>query len=223
MSEKQPHIIIIDGAPGSGRKMLCFELTLTLLYNNQKTALLLSADSPLHRILDERRQAYPQLPLPQVITRSQFVGQNNNFDAVIIPEITAEDELAVNADTYITLIPKDRKNINRFQKDTAYINSMWELKKKIAAARKRSLNWVVCENFTAQKNNGTSITPLTDKAKTCGFRLAPPLADRKPYRLYTEGVSAQDKTFPELKNQMRYDDICAKREIIKLAEFIFNA
>lgn len=223
MSENQTHIIIIDGAPCSGRKMLCFELALVLLYNNQKTALLLDTDSPIHNTLAERQKMYPLLLLPQIITREQLAEQANKFDAVIVPEVNSNDDIAINAGTYITIIPKDKKNINRFQNDAAYINSIWELKKKIAATHKRSLNWIVCEN-TLTKNNTKTVTPmLVNKAKTCGFRLAPPLSYRKPYFLNATGISAQDKMLPELKNKMQYEDICAKREIIKLAEFIFNA
>lgn len=219
----ESHIIIIDGAQGSGRKMLCLELALALLYNNQKTALLLAPDSLLRKTLSERKKIHPALPSPQILTRDDYMKQNNNFDAIIIPETSAADELAVNAGTYITIIPKDRKNINRFYNDTTYVNAMWELKKKIAATHKRSLNWIVCENNTLGKNTVAPSPILANKAKICGYRLAPPLANRKPYFLNATGISPQDKSLPELKNQMNYEDICAKREVIKLAEFIFNA
>ena len=60
-----------------------------------------------------------------------------------------------------------------------------------------------------------------------GFRAAPPLNFRHPYQNAVSGISAQDKTlspefFPELAKQLTYEDICAKREILKLAEFIFS-
>jgi hypothetical protein len=60
-------------------------------------------------------------------------------------------------------------------------------------------------------------------AKMYGFRVAPMLNRRQAYLSLAEGCSAQDKSEAVLKSQMTYEDICAKREIIKLAEFIFNS
>jgi hypothetical protein len=55
-----------------------------------------------------------------------------------------------------------------------------------------------------------------------GFRLCPPLNKRQAYQNNFLGLSAQDKTTGNLNKYLTYDDICAKREIIKLAEFIFS-
>lgn len=216
------HTIIIDGANGSGRKMLGFELALVLLYNMQKTALLLTPNSTLKQTILARQTQYPNLPTPQILNREDFIKKNNEFDAIIIPEINAFDDLAINSSTYITLIPQKKKYINNFEKDINYINSIWELKKKIAANHKRTLNWVICENNLFSNNSSVPSAQLEKLAKTYGFRLAPPLTNRKTYFLNHIGISAQDKNTPQLTEQMSYEDICAKREIIKLAEFIFG-
>ncbi|MCM1322737.1 MAG: division plane positioning ATPase MipZ [Acetobacter sp.] len=221
MPEIKAHVIIIDGESGVGKKMLGFELALTLLYNQQKTALLLSPDSPLKKTLDLRKQNFPQLPHPNLISREEFHTAINNYDAIIIPT-TATDELAITAETFITLLPKNKKSIINFQKNKTYINTLWELKKKRAASYRRSLDWVICENNLKNKNNTEPSIELTKIAKMYGFRLCPPLNNRSTYQANVNGISAQDKVITELNNQLTYEDICAKREIIKLAEFIFS-
>lgn len=221
MPENKAHIIIVDGETGVGKKTFCFELALVLLYNQQKTALVLSADSPLHQTLHLRKTQFPELPLPAILTRESFSENTNNYDAIIIPS-TAADEFAVAAETFITLLPKNKKTSSRFKQNVMYINKLWELKKKIAAGYGRSLDWIVCENNLKDKNTDEPSAELLQAAKMYGFRLCPPLNRREAYAANIHGLSAQDKTTASLKNSLTYDDICAKREIIKLAEFIFS-
>lgn len=221
MSDTNAHIIIVDGETGVGKKTFCFELALILLYNQQKTALLLAADSPLRKTLHLRKTQFPQLPIPTIITREEFSAKANDYDAVIIPA-TATDELAIKAETFITMLPQNKKALSRFKQNAPYINKLWELKKKIAANYGRSLNWIVCENNLKEKNNTEPSTELFQAAKMYGFRLCPPLNRRNAYQANGCGLSAQDKTHALLKDSLTYDDICAKREIIKLAEFIFS-
>ncbi len=222
MPDNKAHIIIVDGASGTDRKTFCFELALILLYNQQKTALLLSADSPLRQTLNIRKTEFPQLPLPAVLTREEFAQKSNEYNAVIIPT-AATDELAAMAETYITLLPKDKKVASRFKQNVMYINGLWELKKKIAATHGRSLDWVVCENNLKEKYCSEPSAELFQAEKMYGFRLCPPLNRRNAYQANARGLSAQDKSFAPLKESLTYDDICAKREIIKLAEFIFSS
>ena len=99
---------------------------------------------------------------------------------------------------------------------------MWELKKKIASNYNKSLNWVICENNLKNKSTDIPSRELTQMAKMYGFRVAPPINKRSSYLNTLEGISSQDKTNTMLKNILTYEDICARREIIKLAEFIFK-
>jgi hypothetical protein len=219
MENKKAHIVIVDGASRSGKKLFGLELAITLLYNDQKTALLLPTDSPLCSIIENRKKSHPELPSPQVIHRHNFDEQYHNYDAIIIPGISSSDELAGYVDTYITLLSSP---IRQFQKNNAYINDMWELKKKIASSHNKSLNWVICENNLKNKSTDSPSKELTNMAKMYGFRVAPPINKRVPYLNTLEGISSQDKITTSLKNALTYEDICAKREIIKLAEFIFQ-
>lgn len=223
MFTPKAHIIIIDGALGAGRKMFTFELALTLLYNAQRTAIVLSDDSPLRQAIQKRRVLLPQLLTPEIISRKDFYNEANKYNAVIIPEATMADELALTASTYITIIPQSKQSAQKFAKKLNYINSVWELKKKIAATYGRSLNWIVCENNLKEKITASPTPELEQVARTYGFRVSPPLNRRIAYQNNINGISAQDKSLPLLKKDLTYDDICAKREITKLAEFIFNA
>lgn len=222
MSETKAHVIIIDGADGVGKKTFCFELALTFLYNKLNTALLLSPDSVLFQTLVKRKRDYPNLPTPTIITKKDFLNSTNDYDAIIIPDINFADQCKTYAHTYITLLPQTKTSVKSFQKNMSYINTLWELKKKIASEQHHTLNWVVCENNLKEKNNITPSPELNKIARMYGFRLPPPLHYRKAYKKNISGLSAQDKVLPELKKQMTFDDICAKREIIKLAEFIFS-
>lgn len=63
---------------------------------------------------------------------------------------------------------------------------------------------------------------LTQISRLYGFRAAPALNFRKAYKNDATGISAQDKSSADLKKLLTYEDICARREILKLAEFIFS-
>jgi hypothetical protein len=217
------HIVVIDGQPHSGRKTLAFELALALLYSQQKTAVLLEPTSPMCQALRLRKSKYPNLPTPEVISRLDFYSNAERFDAIILPEAGATDELSITASTFITLLDANKKRLKDFVNGKDYINDVWELKKKIAATYGHGLNWIVCENNLSGKAKATSLPELGTMAKMYGFRVAPMLNRRQAYLSLAEGCSAQDKSEAVLKSQMTYEDICAKREIIKLAEFIFNS
>ena len=220
MQNKSAHIIIIDGSSQSGKKLFGLELAITLMYNNQKTAILLSNDSPLLQIINKRKEMHPFLPTPNIIERKNFSQESKNYDAIIIPCITALDELALNVDTYITLLPSS--SIRKFQKDIIYINNIWELKKQIASQYNKTLNWVICENNLKEKIIATPSKELSAMSKLYGFRVSPPINKRSSYLKTLGGISSQDKISDALKNKLTYEDICAKREITKVAEFIFN-
>ena len=220
MAENKAHIIIIDGASGTGKKTLCFELALVLLYNQQKTALVLSDDSPLRQTLELRKARFPELPLPTVLSRKDFSEK-----PAIITLSSFRHQPLMNlppAQKLLSHCSPKIKSVLQIKQDVMYINNLWELKKKIASGYSRSLNWVVCENNLTDKNADAPSAELFQAAKMYGFRLCPPLNRRKAYLTNNRGLSAQDKTATPLKDSLTYDDICAKREIIKLAEFIFS-
>ncbi len=220
MTTSSAHIITVDGSPSSGKKLFCLELAITLLYNEQKTAILLPYDSPLRSIIQKRSSTNIDLPIPDIINREDFKNQTQNYDAIIIPGIAPIDELAPSSDTFITLLTP--KTIKKFEKDLTYINKMWELKKKIASEHKKSLNWVILENNLKEKSTDTKSCELQNLSRMYGFRVAPPINKRNSYLSTLNGISSQDKITSLLKKNLTYEDICAKREITKLAEFIFN-
>ena len=222
MPPKHAHTIIIDGESLASKEALCFELAITLMYNDQKTAILLRPDSHIHKIIKNRKSHTQNLPTPTIICYEEYFNQLSNFDAIIIPELNNDDIVATNAYTYITLLPSDTKILKNFNKDKSYINNIWELKKKIASTHKRSLNWVICENNIKSKITDSPSAELTKISRMYGFRATPPLNHLKSSFNNNTGISSQDKTNPLLSNTLSYEDICAKREIINLAEFIFN-
>jgi hypothetical protein len=222
MFTPKAHIVVIDGPKNTGRKMLTFELALALLYNAQRTAIVLAKDSPLRQVIQKRHTLLPQLLSPIIIERENFYDEVNKYNAVIIPEINMDDELALTASTYITILPQSKQTAQKFASKKAYFNNIWELKKKIAATHGHSLNWIICENNFTHKISATPSPELEKISRIYGFRISSPLNNRISYKNNINGISAQDKTLPFLKKELTYEDICAKREIAKLAEFIFN-
>ena len=222
MFTPKAHIISIDGPKGSGRNTLCFELALTLLYNAQRTAIVLDAESPLRVAIKNRQKKMPELLTPVILDKKDFYSEANKYSAVIIPHTNTADEFAVAASTYITVLPKEKNVTQNFIKNKTYLNNMFELKKKIASLYGHSLNWIICENNLKPDISDTPSKELEKISRLHGFRLAPPLNKRLSYQNNITGVSAQDKSLPLFKNELTYEDICAKREIVKLAEFIFS-
>ena len=223
MFTPKAHIIIIDGKKNSGRNTLCFELALALLYSAQRTAIVASADSPLWQTVKERRKTMPELLTPAIITREEFYNEANKYNAVIIPRADANDELAITASTYITMLSKEKCEIKHFLKDQTYQKNIFELKKKIASAYGRGLNWVICENNLKYTQICEQPSAELEKfSRLQGFKVTPPLNLRQAYKTNVHGISAQDKSLPMLKKQLTYEDICAKREVVRLAEFIFS-
>ena len=222
MSECPAHIIIIDGEKGSGRKTLGFELALTLIYNNRKTALLAPQDSPLASIVQKRGRLPASLPPIPLISAENFTSATKQYDAIIIPEASTANDFAEFAATYITLLKHDRTSLKHFRQNQVYLTGIWELKKRIAARHKHSLNWVVCENNLSANFQETPSPELLQMSRLYGFRATPPLNYRNTYKTNISGLSSQDKNTPEFKKMLTYEDICTRREIERLAEFIFS-
>lgn len=222
MFTPKAHIIVIDSIADSPINSFTFELATTLLYNAQRTAIVLDDDSPLWQTVKKRLLVLPQLLSPALIHKKDFCAEADKYNAIIIPNITSNNELAVMASTYITILPKQKKELNNFIRQKEYINNIFELKKKIASAYARSLNWIVCEYNHSQSISDSPSPKITELARIYGFRAAPPFNNRIAYQNNINGISAQDKSLPILKKELTYEDICAKREIIKLAEFIFS-
>ena len=222
MFTPKAHIIIIDGQEGSGRNTFAFELALTLLYNAQRTALVLTPDSPLRETVKKRKILMSEQLTPSIINRDDFYKEANKYQAVIIPRTDTTDNYAVAASTYITLLSTSKNNVQKFSKNIHYLNNIFELKKKIASTYGHSLNWIVCENNLKTTAIDSPSEELEKISRQHGFRLAPPLNRRISYQNNINGISAQDKSLPFLKKELTYEDICAKREIVKLAEFIFR-
>ena len=216
------HIIVIDGKENSGRNTLCFELALVLLYNAQKTAIVLADDSPLQATIKKRLNLLPQLLTPSIIKREDFYTKANDFSAILIPHASADDALAVTASTYITMLAKNNKENPEVKSNSPEINQIFELKKKIAATYNRSLDWIICENNLTDSLIDSASEKLKKSTHLCGFRVSPPLNYRLSYKNNISGLSAQDKSLPMFQKDMTYEDICAKKEVIKLAEFIFS-
>jgi len=223
MFTPKSHIIIIDGKKDSGRNTLCFELALALLYSAQRTAIVASPDSPLWQTIKERRRTMPELLTPAIITRQEFYNEANKYNAVIIPRADSNDEFAVTASTYITMLPKEKSELKQFLKNQTYQTNLFELKKKIASTYGHGLNWVVCENNSKYTQIIEQPSAELEKfSRLHGFKVAPPLNLRQAYKTNIHGISAQDKSLPMLKKHLTYEDICAKREVVRLAEFIFS-
>lgn len=103
--------------------------------------------------------------------------------------------------------------------DSLYASLIWEAKKQRAALGKNAFRWIVIPNddYTPE-----DIKKITEAGKILGFQLAPRLHRRPEYANgLKSGVTVLDKDQPELKTLFDLPDLYARRELKKLASFIW--
>ena len=159
---------------------------------------------------------------------------DTKFDAVIIPSPSKKNNFKSEffaADTLVTvledktslaLLSEPEPSKNNILKPSAYTNFVWEIKKHLAVARKKALNWVVLPYQAAQiveKQHNF----LQEISKKYGFRLMPKILPRDIiFELMNEGLTLFDLNNPALKNKMNLSWLGAKLEYRNFAEFALN-
>lgn len=123
------------------------------------------------------------------------------------------------ADVLITPIRGREGALSVSSTDSLYAAFIWDAKKKRAAIGKSAFRWVVVPN---DDYSNEEIEKIAACGKILGFQLAPRLHHRLEYANgLKNGVTVWDKDQPELKTLFDLPDLYARRELKKLASFIW--
>lgn len=123
------------------------------------------------------------------------------------------------ADVLITPIRGREGALSVSSTDSLYAAFIWDAKKKRAAIGKSAFRWVVVPN---DDYSNEEIEKIATCGKILGFQLAPRLHHRLEYANgLKNGVTVWDKDQPELKTLFDLPDLYARRELKKLASFIW--
>lgn len=124
------------------------------------------------------------------------------------------------ADIFITPLRGEEGVNSVAQKNSLYASLLWEAKKQRAANGQNSFRWIVVPNDVYDNRQ---IEELKNHAPMLGYKIAPRLQTRLEYASgLSQGLTAPDKDLPRLKPLFSLADMHARREIKKLAEFIWQ-
>ena len=249
--EKHAHIIVINSKDNTDlNAAIAANLAIELMEEKHSVASvdLDGAEGVLSRFMSIRskyeneHKIWLKMPTHKEIYSDK--GQNlcdflqeaqNKFDAIIIPSPSEKNNFKsefFNADTLVTIL-EDKTSLallsepepskENILKPSAYTNFVWEIKKHLASAEKKSLNWVVLpyqEGKTADKQHDF----LQELSKKYGFKVSPAILPRDTvFELMNEGLTLFDLNNSALKNKMTLSWLGAKREYRNFAEFALNS
>ena len=147
----------------------------------------------------------------------------NEFSA-IVADISADDYLQ-NEDIFnvahTIITPLNNKDDIEWQASGEYLNFIWKIKKNQASRGIMYLNWIVVPYLKDETEIDFS-SLLSEQSKRFGFRIAPAIYYRDEYMHVENGYCSADLQKGTLANQMSLKDVYARREILKLADFIWQ-
>jgi len=248
--EKHAHVIIINSKDNPDlNSVIAANLAVELAEekHNVATVDLDGSDGVLSRFIEIRTQyekeheIWLKMPTHKVISGeneqnlSAFLQEaDSKFDAIIIPspseknnfksEFFAANTLVTVLEnkTSLSLLSEPEPSKTNILKPSAYTNFVWEVKKHLASAQKKTLNWVVLPYQVAEMAEKQH-NFLHEISKKYGFKVAPTIFPRDVvFELLNEGLTLFDLNNPALKNKMTLSWLGAKREYRNFAEFALN-
>lgn len=140
------------------------------------------------------------------------------YDLIILD--SPEDKYFKFSDIFITPLLGEDGLASVVNKDSMYAALLWEARKRRAAAGKSAFRWIIIPNDIFTSNH---YDHLKASSKLLGYAVAPALTRRPEYAAgLAHGVTTLDKDLPELKTLFDLPDLYARRELKKLAEFIWQ-
>lgn len=218
-------IVISSLNSRSGKTLLAAHLAV-MLARDYKTAILgpCGTDSPLALFIAKRHtlnlgKNY-DLPVPRChpLQKDTFDTLCREADAVILDSPDAK--YFQYTDILITPVT-DKEGIGAVcDKNSLYASLVWEAKKKRAAAGKNAFRWIICPNGGCSPEN---LPELQNAGRLFGFAVSPQLSCRREYADgLKHGITVLDKDRPALKGLFGLPDLYARRELKKLADFIWQ-
>lgn len=218
-----PIIVISSPKRKNGSSVLALNLAGALWNDGYKVGLFSSNPDEIKKFSDARLKFCSsqniKLAQPKLLTNINDLAGLSAVIADISADNYQENEAIFNtAHTLIT--PLNSENDISWQSDDEYLNFIWKIKKNQASQGKKYLNWIVVPYLP--KNASASFTHLPEAARRFGFRIAPEIHYRDEYMHVADGYCSADLRDDQLSHLMSFNDVYARREILKLADFIWK-
>lgn len=218
-------VVVINSINAASGKTLLAAHLAVMLAKDYKTAVLDGAGSRSDlAMFVARRYALNlkqdfKLPVPNYHTLESgtFNDICNKYDVVIID--SPSEKFFKYADIWITPL-RGREGVNAVtDKHHPYPELVWLAKKLCAADGKSAFRWVVVPNddYSSEDEN-----LMMQVGKFMAYKVAPRLEFRPEYADgMATGTTVLDKDLPALKTLFELPDLYARRNLKKLAEFIW--
>lgn len=217
-------IVVINSInQNSGKTLLAAHLSVMLakdykvLLMDDKSKSELSDFIALRHVLNLSKNY--NLPVPSYLSlNKQSFKQIQEYDVVILD--SPDSQYFQFADIFVTpLTSKDGLN-SLSERNSLYANLIWNAKKQRALSGKNAFKWVVIPNDTYSQEEYKN---LNTSARLLGFSVAPQFLNRKEYgNGFKSGITVLDKDIPQLKTLFDLPDLYARRDLKKLADFIWQ-
>ena len=218
-----PIIVVSSPKPKIGNSVLSLNLAGALWNDNYTVGLFSSHQNQITSFLKSRAE-FAKKNKTDLIIPKQISSLNGSSDiSALVADISATDynchkDIFSIAHTLIT--PLNYKDDILWKSNDKYLNFIWEIKKVQASHGIKYLNWIIVPYL---KNNDIDFSAeLEEQAKRFGFKVAPAIYYRDEYMHITDGYCAADLQNKKLEKMMSLNDLYARREILQLAEFIWQ-
>ncbi len=218
-----PIIVVSSPKPKIGNSVLSLNLAGALWNDNYDVGLFSSQQNKIDSFLKARAE-FSKKNKADLIMPKHISEFNKQLDiSALVADISATDynchkDIFSNAHTLIT--PLNYKDDILWKSNDKYLNFIWDVKKVQASHGIKYLNWIIVP-YIKDGNNDFS-DELSEQAKKYGFRLAPAIYYREEYMHVKEGYCSADLQKNKLEKLMTMGDVYARREILQLAEFIWQ-
>ncbi len=159
------------------------------------------------------------LNIPQYLSyrKNLFEEISTQFDFIVVDtfQLQALDQ----ADLFVLLLSNDAVG-ELIHRNSAFLNEIWNVKKKRASKGKSTFKFVVVPSENLNDDNNVL---LKKNAQFVGFRVAPELQSNEAYlQGIRTGVTIVDKNLPFLEKSFGIEDFFARRNLKKVVEFILS-
>lgn len=226
--DNTPVIVISSSVAGVGKTTLTLNLAAALWSDGYEVKLFAPNNPMVENFIRQRKnlrsQSGEDLPLPQLINDLNQESQHTDKTVILADIPTSKNsvykDVFARAHTLIS-VATDVQNL-QWKLTDPYMNLIWETKKSVAARGIKYLNWIAVLNMAPEQQNAP-IPELRDAAKKLGFRIAEPLHRRDAFRYIENGYCAADMAKFRRLFKMSMSDVYARREILTLTDFLWNA
>ena len=218
-----PVIVISGPKPKIGNSVLALNLAAALWNDNYKVGLLSSNQDRIEFFLRRRAEFAKvnkvDIAMPEFIPSLDVTTDITALVADIgSADYSCHEDVFSFAHTLIT--PLNYKDDILWKSNDKYLNFIWEIKKNQAARGIKYLNWIIVPYLKDNCNDFSD--ELQEQAKRFGFKIAPAIHHRNEYMHVKDGYCASDLQNKKLSKMMSLQDVYARREILKLADFIWQ-